>query len=173
VATGYAAALATALIVIGLAVSTAWQRNVNYVRADSAVQAARDDWNRDPATNIAYYEKAVRLAPDVHQYGLELGNFYGSLAENATTQPQQTALLRAGFEADLAAWKINRLERDANFHLAESAWALGMLGDAEMAELAIERYEFLTEIAPRFELVWTRLAQMNSIVNASSVPGTR
>lgn len=167
-AAGYAFALSLALVLTGTLVVTAWQKNANYVRADHELQLARYESVIDSQQAITHFEKAIRLAPDLARYRIGLGDFYTALAETTTNSTTKLALLNAGYDSDKAALAINKLERDTNFHLAESAWNLAVAGDSVKALEAIERYRFLTEIAPQYALVRERLNQLAKIVDASA-----
>ena len=160
-ALGYGIGIAMAAIAVSLISIGIWQKNVNYVRADKSGQLALDSWSEDPQRAIAHLKTATELAPDVADYWIALGDLYSALAEHSVSQAEKFALLQAGHESDLQALEVNPLERDANFHVAESAWELATAGEEPgKAFVAVERYEFLSEIAPEYVTVQLRLDQL-------------
>ncbi len=168
IAVGYGFGVVLAIFAVSLISAGAWQKNVNHVRADNSGQLALNSWSEDPRRAAGHLQDATELAPDVAAYWIALGDLYSALAENSLNQQEKLTLLQAGHEADLRALEVNPLERDANFHVAESAWEMAIQGDApDKAIIAVERYEFLSEIAPDYLLVRERLARISDALQAS------
>lgn len=166
---GYVFAMTTAVVLIGTVSMIAWQKNVNYVRADHQIQLARNTFAEDPRQALEHLHTATRLAPDVASYWTELGDFYAAFADVSTSSAQRMAFLEAGYDADVTALEINPLERSSNFHVAESAWNLAVEGDSAKAAVAVTRYRYLTEIAPEYRLVQSRFEEISEATR--SLPG--
>ena len=158
---GYVFAATVTFLLASVVGVTAWQKNINYVRADHEVQLTRNIAAHDSEKALEHLQTATRLAPDVAAYWTELGDFYAALAGIASNSAQRMAFLESGYKADLNALQINPLERSSNFHVAESAWDLASEGDSAKATVAVDRYRYLTEIAPEYVLVQSRFKEIS------------
>jgi O-antigen ligase len=156
--------IAAGIITVALAAFT-WQKNIDYLIADHQVRLARELRATDPDKALAEYQAARQNASDVSKYEIEIGNYYGTLADSTLNQSERLAFLQANYEADLRALEINQFERDSNFQVAESAWKLALEGDATKLAVAIDRYRFLTQIAPEYLLARERLQQLQNILS--------
>jgi O-antigen ligase len=134
-----------------------WQKSILYAAADHDATEARRVASTQPDRALDGYDAAINKAADVAKYRHWKSDLLFELADTEPDPFRKHELQRTAYETDLAAYRINPLDRNANFKLAASAWELAKAGELGKAAETVAIYEHLAAIAPAHELVQQRL----------------
>lgn len=145
---------------IPLALAGLWYKNISYAIADHQLSEARSELRTSSSGGLAHYDRAIELAPDVVKYRLEKSGVLMAMAESERNVLARMVLIQDSYELDKSAYAINSLDRRVNFKLAASAWELAVSGNPEKALETIQIYERLHSLAPKYELVESRLSSL-------------
>lgn len=152
-----------------LAVFLAWQKNVDYLRADALAADARVVAATRPSEAVGKLDQAIRLAPDVIDYRHSKAAILHAAANAAIDPQRHVQLLREAHSVNTETLEINPLSLDSNFIVGYSAWSLAQAGDVMMAAEAIAAYERLASQAPSHPLVLERLEALYAAVEFEPV----
>ncbi len=152
-----------------LAVFLAWQKNVDYLRADALAAEATAVAATRPSEAVGKLDQAIRLAPDIIDYRHSKAAILHAAANAAIDPQRHVQLLREAHAVNIETLEINPLSLDSNFIVGYSAWSLAQAGDVMMAAEAIAAYERLASLAPRHPLVLERLQALYAAVEFEPV----
>lgn len=139
------------------AIFIAWNRNVDYLRADIAASSVVYGQASNPAEAIKLIEKAIGLAPDVPEYRHIQSAVYQGQADSTNVVDVSYTNLTHAYNAELAALNRYPFDREMYFRTAAITWELAKLGVPGKAEETLQLYEELHLLAPDHELVGPRI----------------
>ncbi len=152
-------------VAVGLiAIFIAWDRNVDYARADIAAAKVANGHASGPSEAIELTAKAVALAPDVPEYRHIQSTVYQGQVAGSDDANRSVQLLQAAYEAELVALERYPFDREMYFRTAAVTWELGKLGVPGKAQETLRLYEELSLLVPNHELVAPRLEALRQQV---------
>ena len=146
------------IIVASLAVVVAWERNIEYWKADRAAAVVAYGGANGPDPAIAMLTGAISLAPDVPEYRHLLSIVRQGQASKASDANEAYAYLKAAYDLELAVLDRYPFGRDAYFRAAFVTWKMAQISVPGMAEETINLYEHLALLAPNHSLTLERVA---------------
>lgn len=143
--------LSLALVIVSMLLGFTLVKNVGYVMAErTATTATVSLSDGELAMAMQSIERAIRLAPDVGRYHVTRANILDTIRRSRSDVFEQTKLALEAYRANERAVNANPFETYASFHLAESTLILAALGHPGKSAEAIENYQRLTIMLPRY-----------------------
>ena len=141
------------VLVVTLGVVT-WMKGVNYARADAiAANANKLFAGGDSRAGVMTALRATTLAPDVQSYYRQASRMFDMLASDAVSADSKQRWALGAYTFGRQAADANGLDPAARAALASKAISLGLLGEAGRFEEAVELYEGVVAMSPRFATV--------------------